>query len=298
MGRRLLVVDFDFFFPNPAEWGAVGSAEQALYDWQQDETFFQIGPVWTFHGANFLRAGRPLPRCVGYEGFWDRVRFTTASPSLLFADSNMYAGGVRPVDYGLGGPPWEGWEEVHLFDAHHDCGYPDRDGAVPTLEQWTARGSYSCEDWMVVHHLDGAGLRVTHPGWRPGGDPNPAVAPFIRQADDGAPVEGRFDAVFLCRSGAWVPAWCDDQFTDFLAAFPGTSAPVPSSGWAHPRPDVVPGAERLAALENQLMARATGQVQMSPLPASAQRHSPERGAGPPLSPDPARPAGPRAGGAG
>lgn len=29
-----------------------------------------------------------------------------------------------------------------------------------------------------------------------------------------------FDAVSICRSGAWVPAWCDEQFVEFVKSCP------------------------------------------------------------------------------
>jgi len=30
-----------------------------------------------------------------------------------------------------------------------------------------------------------------------------------------------FTTVFACRSGGWVPAWCDDQWQHFIDSFPG-----------------------------------------------------------------------------
>jgi hypothetical protein len=45
--------------------------------------------------------------------------------------------------------------------------------------------------------------------------------PVHRHTDDGAAVPGMFDTVFACRSGGWVPAWCDDQWQQFIDAFPG-----------------------------------------------------------------------------
>lgn len=41
-----------------------------------------------------------------------------------------------------------------------------------------------------------------------------------QRVDDGDPIAEEFDTVFVCRSGAWVPPWCDGQFEEFLDAAP------------------------------------------------------------------------------
>jgi hypothetical protein len=47
-----------------------------------------------------------------------------------------------------------------------------------------------------------------------------------RCTDDGQPVPGVFDTVLACRSGGWVPAWCDDQWQQLIDAFPGQATNV------------------------------------------------------------------------
>jgi hypothetical protein len=47
-----------------------------------------------------------------------------------------------------------------------------------------------------------------------------------RYTDDAAPLSGMFDAVFACRSGGWVPAWCDHRWQEFIGAFPGRPVSV------------------------------------------------------------------------
>lgn len=255
---RLLVVDFDFFFHNPLQGAqAPHRGDPLLYDWAHADNRFLRETVWAFRVEPFLDAGAELPRCEDYEGFWDRFTFTSASPPMFYADSNVYAGRLTPAHYGLFDCRVTTWQEVHLFDAHHDSGYPQEDGPQD-FEQWWARGTASCEDWMLTHHARGTRLAHTYPAWRP--DPNePApMVPVLTAVDDRTRVPDTFDAVFLCRSGAWVPSWCDDQFTELLKAFPGESWLFPAGDWTHPRPDVVPAARRMIALRAALRERAAG----------------------------------------
>lgn len=75
---------------------------------------------------------------------------------------------------------------------------------------------------MLNHAAQGSKLRVRYPAWRAGADGNlvecepPPAVEVDRALDPGGPVEGWFDAVYVCRSGAWVPPWCDDAFEDFV----------------------------------------------------------------------------------
>ncbi|MFJ9893649.1 hypothetical protein ACIQPR_09990 [Streptomyces sp. NPDC091280] len=253
--HRLLVVDFDFFFHNPFEGlPAAHRGDLMLYDWAHAENDTLRETIWSFRAEDFLRAGVVPPRCEGYAGFWDRFTFTSVDPPLFYADSNMYAGRLTPAHFGLTGARREPWQEVHLFDAHHDSGYLHRNGPR-NVEEWREAGAYSCEDWMLVHHDRGSRLTLTYPAWRPDGDEDPPWVPLNTDVDDGSPVPAAFDAVFLCRSGAWVPSWCDDQFTDLLDAFPGRAHLFPGSLWTHPRPDPLPAARRMAAVFAELRLR-------------------------------------------
>jgi hypothetical protein len=119
--RRLLVVDFDFFFVNPAE---TGDDPYFLYDWQHAETNNCRYVVWPVRAAGFFARGLPLPRCAGYETFWQRFPHLDQTAPLWIADSNAYAGtlgrGVNDT----------GWQQVWLYDAHHDAGYGPASGSA------------------------------------------------------------------------------------------------------------------------------------------------------------------------
>jgi hypothetical protein len=214
---NLLVIDYDFWFPNPLEAGTVRDWEEmSLYDWGHAETaIFLSNTLWTVRAGQFLQNGLPLPQVTVPEGgwaeFWKRFRFSDDA-YLEYADSNMYAGQMTP---GEGQGPWE---SIVLFDAHHDSGYN-----IDSVETWLERGRYSCEDWMVYQHVLGCDdLTVRYPTWKPAGPEErlPDGMPTKQMVDDGQPLDTVFDAVFICRSGAWVPPWCDRGFLDLVNACP------------------------------------------------------------------------------
>lgn len=103
--RRLLVVDFDFFFPNPLDAGAADTRSMRLYDWGHAETVIHREIIWPARALAFAAEGVALPRCQPTTGFWDR--FSLDTDELTVADSNAYAGPLA----------WEGtYAEVVVFD--------------------------------------------------------------------------------------------------------------------------------------------------------------------------------------
>ncbi|MEV6400559.1 hypothetical protein AB0M39_38260 [Streptomyces sp. NPDC051907] len=249
-GPKLLVVDWDFFFPNPAMSARFEEFEHvALYLWDHSETpFHQSQLVWSNRASGFLSNGLELPQVAGWEGFWDRFEWSEDGVSLYYGDSNLHAGRIMPSTLGLD-EEWgfeDRWDLVTLYDAHHDCGYT----ATGSFEAWKARGVLTCEDWMLHHYDMGSRLEVIYPAWR--GEvgrvePEPLV-PVDRRVDDGSRSEHVYDAIYLCRSGAWVPPWCDEQFTAFLeAAPPPWVTLIEDDDWEHPRPDALEMAQENAA---------------------------------------------------
>lgn len=201
---RLLVVDFDFFVPIPEQ-----GPRAALFDWGHLEAEFFIHDVWPARAAHLQMAGADLPQAEGHTTFWSRFTFAD-QVRLLVAESNAAVVGSDAI------PRFGEADEVWLFDAHHDAGY----GNTDPLE--VARGGrLTCEDWMVLPALCGATLHVRYPQWRTVAmrEPEPTVA-VDRQFDDGQPDQEPFDVVFVCRSGAWVPPWCDPAFFEFINSCP------------------------------------------------------------------------------
>lgn len=235
--KNVLCVDFDYFFPNPMEAGDP-DPNIGLYDWGHKEApFFIEGPLWTIRAAQFEAAGLPLPQVELVPDWWRRFRFAQGV-ELLLCDSNAHAGNLIPTDGTLG--------EVWLFDAHHDGGY----GATPAdgMARWHSHwGELNCEDWMIDLSLEADRLVMRYPQWRSRGmdmEPEPAV-PMNRAVDDLERVPVRFHTVLMCRSGAWVPPWCDPQFDELAAAFPGRTRWLHDT--AHPRRFDRAAAEALAA---------------------------------------------------
>ncbi|MCK2240056.1 MULTISPECIES: hypothetical protein [unclassified Crossiella] len=208
----LLVIDMDFFFPNPALAAQAQHEHSLLYDWGHEENAFMTGPVWDSRAAQFLARELPLPPLAGWEEFWDRFPDLHDVP-LWFANSNLHAGDMFPGDV-------EAWKRVVLFDAHHDCGY-----RVGSLEDFAVQPRFSCEDWMLRHAVRGSALEVRYPRWRPQAieqEPLPRGVEVTRVIDDGGLVVDVVpDAVFVCMSHGWVPPWCDEQVEEFLDRYPG-----------------------------------------------------------------------------
>ena len=89
-------------------------------------------------------------------------------------------------------------------------------------------------------------LEVVYPPWRTKVEciESGPLIPVDRRIDDGTNPTRVYDAVYVCRSGAWVPPWCDDQFQQFLEGYPWewSGQEMPDNSWNQPRPDVVPQA--------------------------------------------------------
>ena len=201
--RTLLSVDWDYFFPNPNEAGSSKPGDLVLFDWGHREApLFESSMMWHLRASGFLRAGRDLPRTSGDEiGWWERFRFADDA-ELWIAESHAMAAFVATRLRA---------DAIWNYDAHHDCGYgplhPD---------------AFDCSDWIrSVRVWIDPDVHVRYPRW--------VVHPSAQQSapdwadariDDPDELLPAFDAAFVCRSPAWVPTWCDDAFTAFVAACP------------------------------------------------------------------------------
>jgi hypothetical protein len=206
---NLLVIDWDYFFPTPEGKEEQSAEEFFLYDWGHSEGFGPLNDaLWVDRAAAFKinNVARPQMNLEWTDGWWERFNIDPRA-TLFYADSNVQA---MEADPGMIGQVW-------LYDAHHDSGY------TRSLEEIVESGKVSCEDWMVAYHLRGAELHVRYPRWKPWAmtaEQGPSIE-VDRQVDDFAPNPVEFHSVFVCRSGAWVPPWADQEFWDFI-----TDAPV------------------------------------------------------------------------
>lgn len=212
---NLLVIDFDFFFRNPMEAGDTKNQEYWLYDWGHSESKMYIdGFIWPTRAFGFMNSGLPLPRADVPANFWNRFTFDDDA-KLYVADSNAYAG----LLYDSSGEPFT---DVYLFDAHHDL-YKIRNQRE--LMKWHDTGKdITCENWMFKHLMRGSRLHWRIPQWHGNGpdmaDSVPDWVNLDARYDDGKPMHVEIDTAFLCRSGAWVPPWCDDQFDELMRSAP------------------------------------------------------------------------------
>jgi hypothetical protein len=208
-GKRVLSVDWDYFFPVKT----TDKDEWMLYDWGAREAPFFIDQIWATREAAFLRAGKPLPMTSGEEkGFWKRFKFSSDA-KLFISESHVH---MCHADV---------WEEIGFganilnFDAHHDAGYKDADMTTP----FTKDGAIHCGNWVIPHSLLGGNkTSLVYPNWKKDAfkqEPKPTLT-LKRKFDDGKDYSKPFDVVFVCRSGAWVPPWVDDDFRKFVAACP------------------------------------------------------------------------------
>lgn len=215
MPKNLLVIDWDFFFYNPMEAGARDDRTR-FFDWGHAEAPFFRDAVWPMRAAGFLASGLPLPQTKGWDDFAEHFRLAD-NVEIAVSDSNAWTGKFAN----------DGFDDVWLFDAHHDCGYDK----VTSFHEWQRENTsdmgmqFSCEDWMLAFQHMGAKLHYRYPSWhrryrRKGVEVPKGVILDADMADltFGTTLPAvTFDAVSICRSGAWVPPWCDADFDEFLS---------------------------------------------------------------------------------
>lgn len=193
---KLLSIDWDFFFPVPD-----AGPEAVMYDWGHSESkFYMSSYLWRSRAIGFLVNGLPLPGLSGEEqGFWKRFDLSNVG-SIQFAES--HADIMHLVSEG---------DEITNYDAHHDAGYgkPLKDLTI------------SCEDWAHWSAAKlGCTVKTVYPRWKLTGgcsaEQTPDCASVTLTHDNGLPDPTPYDAVFVCRSGAWTPPWVDKAFDEFL----------------------------------------------------------------------------------
>ena len=200
MGKRILSVDFDYFYPDsgPYDWSHSENRSPMLAEilWQT-----RSGNVNLITGASALESYVPsVPR-----GFWKSV--LKNKPVAYVADSHLNI--------------WDrlsSGDDVISIDAHHDCGY----GEYTTFEELMDITEVDCANWGLMGRLTGRikTLAVHYPAYRldvP--ETTPSIhgkinAPSWLSATLPDPM--KYDEVFICRSGAWTPPWYDDVFVKFV----------------------------------------------------------------------------------
>jgi hypothetical protein len=233
-----LSVDFDYFVRSLGIW-----------DWSHKESpFFRSGFIWQTRAAPFIMQGldireemspakyaKPLPSTfwnvleqLGYD-FGDTKFF-------IVSDSHSGAGPIfnQMADEVLGEPA----EVLVNFDAHHDLGYCE----WARIQELADEKTCTCDMWLcaLMQWWKDFEARIVFPDWMREDSSIKAQVKHIRELlprelwrrvrmdfftqDDGtiSPVviepgeELDVQCVFVCRSGAWVPPWLDQDFIDFV----------------------------------------------------------------------------------
>ena len=186
--RTLVSIDWDFFIPEKPEWD-LGHKENAMF----------LNMMWHMRGHLI-----PHIKTSGLEKeFHKRIKHRGL---VAVSDSHAFA-------YN---PNIDKFDEIILFDAHHDCWATPEDGGI------------MCHNWAraCLEENPKAKLTWVYPrkeslGYYPVPDD---LAARVRLQDI-ASLEGQTDATVLhiCRSGCWTPPWLDQAFIDFVKSFGNTN---------------------------------------------------------------------------
>jgi len=198
---RVLSIDWDYFLP-----------DVAMYDWGHRESKFFVESSWSLRcGSHNLLTGERALESVNPDkkllhNFWEK-RVSGSGLAMLVAESHatMY---YWLRDFTI--------SEVVNFDQHHDLGYP------------SAKGELDCGNWAGKMINEGRIKRYTlvYPPWRRNKKQREdlpkkkkGVVEIFHDAE--AVPREEYDAIFICRSGAWTPSWCDKDFTKFVRYWVG-----------------------------------------------------------------------------
>jgi hypothetical protein len=217
--RAVLSIDFDFWAEHDA----------ARLDWGQRETPLGINLLWQLRLADVLRAGEPvdavhLPHDEPTPGSlfrWLTERGNKLSNYRLSvveshgAIVDFLKGKRRPMN-------------IVNIDAHADMGYSEArepldcsnwveelveagraNRVLQVYPRWAKR-YLPCEDWRAEF-----GLKAIR--W----EREYKCRHDVTYGLDGVPKDLEFTDVFICRSGAWVPPWLDDDFVRLVGPFIG-----------------------------------------------------------------------------
>jgi len=201
---NILSIDWDYFFPDVAP-----------YDWGHTENRSPMPQqlLWTIRAGNGDMYGKNRP-AIDYikpsgaeKNFWNYIKFKEHSLlAICESHSDLHA----IVDKVLVAKKIGVWN----FDAHHDLYHKDE---------------LDCANWP--HHLITDGyikLKDYHlimPAWAKEANVMCNSAYRRDRVDvryDMPEDLPEFDMIFICRSGAWTPPWCDADWIKFIEHWKGT----------------------------------------------------------------------------
>jgi hypothetical protein len=109
---------------------------------------------------------------------------------------------------------------VWNFDAHNDLSYSNR--TTKECDNWAW---WALQDSLIQEY------HIVYPEWRLQDEEDFPIQPSSLHYEIPAELPPRFDAVFVCRSSAWTPSWCDDAWLRFVGHWKAANPNV----WKHRR---------------------------------------------------------------
>jgi len=231
---KILSIDWDYFFPN-----------DEVYDWGHREAPFFINTLWNFR-TNTKRPDGKMMMDVHTptvpKNFWKKVLRNT--PILTIAESHCSIWTLLDR-MRVFGPI-----EVTNIDAHHDCGY--KDGYPRRIPETFA---IECGNWGYwgLRTKRISSLRQFYPAWRQQNPEGRVSSSKVPAVHFGLPEPDSYNAVFLCRSGAWTPPWYDDRLQQFIE-----SSKLRVDGTLEPRELTLGMARRQQQAEMGMMSMLKG----------------------------------------
>ena len=219
---NILSVDFDYWFPEKIE-----------YDWGHQESPFFIESIWSFRAAQMLVDGndpRTSPKYLDkpypfdFRNFLKEKGWTFKKRFQVFL-AESHASAYHALS------ELSGDLTIYHIDAHHDFGYNRNLADV------------DCGNWLyhLAKDCSVRDINLVYPLWREnqymnsdGDAGNPEMPhqetldtmkhltgkmPHITYGLNSLPNDVKVDVVFICRSGAWVPPWLDEDFLLLASSF-------------------------------------------------------------------------------
>lgn len=222
MTRRMLSVDWDFFFKEEPQW-----------EWHHGTHPASVEDVlWLTRASEFIRTQGDVPQAEGNPAlFWDRV--SLAKGAVLYIAESHAEIMRREIRAGI--------REIVSLDAHHDCGYDTDDRpitdkirsalgcsgmtAVDIRAKLRSDFTPTCGNWVrYLNEFHGIETSVIYPQWRLDHMEQPPVDSDYRGklSFDSGDHLGVFNRVFICRSPEWAPTWLDTELESFIRRCPAT----------------------------------------------------------------------------
>lgn len=198
---KILSVDFDHFLP---DWSS--------FDWGQSELDPRLfgEHVWAMRACNRGPDGPAHETIVprGHIGFWDRVLDDIPPVKLVVVDSHSVMNDILADLKRNRATP----VEVVNVDAHHDMGYGVKDDSPnpPDCANWA---------WYGLTRKQISKYTVVYPRWRqscPEGFARSRPHRARASSTTLLPEKQYYGMVVVCRSSAWTPTWCDQEWMKFI----------------------------------------------------------------------------------